>query len=151
MNARRYRIEIANRQKGLRVPRRKLVEAVQAVLRGERIGSATISLAVVDDAAIRQLNRQYLDHDDATDVLSFLLDRSSVRLDGEVVMSAETAQRVAPDYGWSAQHELLLYAIHGVLHLAGYQDDSAEESAKMRAKERQYLAQLGYVEASNDR
>jgi probable rRNA maturation factor len=151
MNARRYRIEIANRQKGLRVPRKRLIDAVQAVLRGERINSATISLAVVDDAIIRQLNRRYLNHDYATDVLSFLLERGSRRLDGEVVVSAEMAQRVAADFGWSAQSELLLYAVHGVLHLAGYQDDSAEASARMRTKEEQYLTQIGVVPISTER
>lgn len=136
-------VDIANRQNRLPLDRRRLRKAVKTVLEGESICEAEISLAVVDDEIIQQLNRQYLDHDYATDVLSFVLERDGRRLEGEVIVSADTAARTADDYDWTAEDELLLYVIHGALHLAGYLDGSKKEKAEMRSRERQYLAKLG--------
>ena len=87
--------------------------------------------------------RRYLAHDYATDVLSFLLAEEDDYREGEVVVSAETALREAPSYGWAATDELLLYVLHGTLHLLGYDDRAREDRAAMRDKERSYLLQLG--------
>jgi len=76
-------------------------------------------------------------------VLSFALEDNPPRLEGEVIVSADTAQRCALEAGWSAADELLLYVIHGALHLAGYRDKSRENSAEMRAAELATLAELG--------
>ena len=73
-------------------------------------------------------------------MLSFVLERGEGFLDGEVVVSAETALRTAPRFGWSAAEELLLYVIHGTLHLAGYDDATPEQQAAMRGRETEYLA-----------
>lgn len=117
--------------------------AVRAVLQAEGLHAAEISLAVVDDAAIRQLHRRYLGQDEPTDVLSFLLESSPAGIDGEIVTSAETACRVAGRHGWTAAEELLLYVIHGALHLAGWTDDTPKNRAAMRGRERSCLAALG--------
>ena len=137
------KVAVANQQTSLSVDEARLRRAVKAVLEGESIDRARISLAVVDDAVIQRLNRQYLDDDDPTDVLSFPLGRKGGKLEGEVIVSAETACACAPDYGWPAGDELLLYVIHGALHLAGYEDESPEEQAEMRRRERKYLAPFG--------
>jgi probable rRNA maturation factor len=137
------RVQIANHQTAVAVDRRKLRQAVRMVLQGEGIDEADISLAVVDDAAIRQLHRRYLGQDEPTDVLSFLLDREGGRLDGEIVVSGETAGRAAPEYGCTAAQELLLYVIHGALHLAGWNDDTPKKRAEMWGRQRDYLARLG--------
>jgi len=134
------RIEIANRQRALAVDRRILRRAVRAILDDEGVAEAEISLAIVDDRAIRQLHRQYLGQDEPTDVLSFLLERSEGRLEGEVIASADTARTAAARYGNSPADELLLYVIHGTLHLVGYRDDSRRARAAMRVREREYLA-----------
>jgi probable rRNA maturation factor len=103
-------------------------------------------LAVVDDPAIRELHRKYLEEDEPTDVLSFVLERSEDCLEGAVVVSGETARATAPQFGWPAEDELLLYVIHGVLHLVGYEDATPPQQAAMRAQERAYLSRFG-VEA----
>ena len=64
-------------------------------------------MAVVDDATIAVLNRQFLRHEGPTDVLSFLLEQDEDGLEGEVVAIAETARRTPPRFGWSAGEELL--------------------------------------------
>src|SRR5208283_1228275 len=101
-----------------------------------------ISVAVVDDETIARLNWQYLRHRGAADVLSFLLDQSD-GLEGEVVVGAETALRSAPQYGWPPHDELLLYVIHGTLHLVGHDDANAALRAEMRKKESDILEGLG--------
>ena len=135
-------VEINNRQTHLEIQPQKLQDAVRAVLLGEGVEAATVSIAVVDDAAIHELNRRYLQHDYATDVLSFLLERDHDSLEGEVIVSAETAARECAEYGWSVQEELMLYAVHGSLHLVGFDDQNPRQADCMRAQERHYINQL---------
>jgi probable rRNA maturation factor len=114
-------------------------------------------VALVDDPAIHDINRQYLGHDYPTDVISFLLEcepaeedsaagkpptlrGNGKRLDGELIISTETAIQEAKNYGWSPREELVLYLIHGLLHLVGYDDLSSTEQSVMRARERAMLA-----------
>ena len=136
------RIDIANRQKTLPVDRRLLRRAVRAILEDEGIADAEISLAIVDDPTIRQLHRQYLDHDEPTDVLSFVLQRSEGRLEGEVIVSADTARSAAARYRRTPAEELLLYVIHGTLHVVGYRDDTRQARAKMSCRQREHLCRI---------
>lgn len=134
---------MANEQAALPIDGDLLCRAATTVLKGEQVSNAVISLAVVDDVTIHRLNRQYLSHDYPTDVLSFLLSEDEQPLEGEVIVSAETALLQASAYGWEAIDELLLYVVHGTLHLVGYDDASPESRGVMRAKENEYLASLG--------
>ncbi|MEX2111701.1 MAG: rRNA maturation RNase YbeY [Pirellulales bacterium] len=136
-------IEISNRQSSVRCDARRMHQAAEAILRDAGVSDARLSLAVVDDPTIHQLNRRFLDHDFPTDVLSFLLEREGDRLEGEVIVSADTAARAAAEYAWPADDELLLYVIHGTLHLVGHDDASPDERAAMREQERRYLVQFG--------
>jgi probable rRNA maturation factor len=143
-------VEVNNQQTAMAADVDRLVELVRTVLLGEAIQSATISLALVDDATIHRLNRQYLGHDYATDVLSFPLRDEAGYLEGEIVISGETAARTATEFGWSAGEELMLYTVHGCLHLVGYDDASAAQRRQMRRAEQKYLRRFG-VTARYDR
>ena len=134
-----FHIAIANRQTTLPVDRRLLRRAVREVLAEEGVASAEISLAIVDDATLQELHLRYLGEDSPTDVMSFVLERTETTLEGEVVVSADTAQRAAKQYGAAATDELLLYVIHGTLHLIGYRDDTRPLRAKMSAKQQSYV------------
>ena len=136
-------IEIANQQDVLSVDEERLKSAVEALLAEEEIAEAIISLAIVDDATIHDLNRRYLQHDYATDVLSFALERSDERLDGEVIVSSETAVSQSRRWGWTAEDELLLYVIHGMLHLIGEEDSTSVQREKMRRREGECLSRFG--------
>ncbi|MBS0202534.1 MAG: rRNA maturation RNase YbeY [Planctomycetes bacterium] len=140
----RFEIDITDQQRHLPVPKERLRDVIQRVLVEERISSAQISLALVDDAGIHRLNREFLQHDYPTDVISFLLtepgDLSERHLEGELVVSTETAIREAESHGWTADDELLLYVVHGLLHLCGYDDLTDEARPAMRVRERQMLA-----------
>ncbi|HUY34598.1 MAG TPA: rRNA maturation RNase YbeY [Pirellulales bacterium] len=137
------RIEFANEQDRHAVDESRLCSAVTRVLEGECVSEATISLAIVDDPTIHHLNRKYLDHDEPTDVLSFVLEQGPDALEGEIIVSADRAAAMARGFGWSADDELLLYVIHGALHLVGYDDTNPSARAVMRGKERAYLAEFG--------
>jgi len=138
-------VEINNRQSAHAIDEALLQRAVVTVLEGESVSSATISLAIVDDATIHQLNRRYLEHDYATDVLSFVLDWDGRHLDGEVIVSADTAARTCGDFAASFDEELTLYVVHGVLHLTGADDGDRSQRRQMRSQESRYLGQLGFL------
>ncbi len=135
-------VPIADQQSHVTVDRRLLRRAVKNVLRMAGVGKAAISVAIVDDDTISEFNWKYLRHRGPADVLSFPLGDGG-QLEGEVVVSAETAASRAPHYGWTPQDELLLYVVHGTLHLAGHDDRTARQRAEMRRKEREVLEGLG--------
>lgn len=138
-----HEVSVANHQSTLAVDIEQLTAAVHAILRDSPYPSSSISLVIVDDPTIHDLNRQYLDHDYPTDVLSFPLEEDGDRLVGELIVSADTAISNASEYGWAAVNELLLYVVHGTLHLVGYRDKQPAEVTEMRRAEHKYLAELG--------
>jgi probable rRNA maturation factor len=137
-------ISISNEQSRHAVDEQQLVAAARAVLADSAFSSAMISLVVVDDAAIHELNRQYLEHDWPTDVLSFVLQDNGNHLEGEVIISADTAAEAAAELGCSAAAEQLLYVIHGMLHLIGQRDKTPADAEDMRSAEAKFLRQFGF-------
>ncbi len=136
-------IEITNEHPCYQHDPSRLQTAVEHVLREAHITNATISIAIVDDPTIHALNNRYLQHDYATDVISFLLEDDETGLGGEVIVSADTAAATATRLGWSTEHELLLYVVHGMLHLVGYDDLTPADLVTMREQERAVMLALG--------
>lgn len=138
-----------------------LQRAVEHGLEAEGIAQAVLSVTVVDNSTMHQLNNQHLQHDYPTDVISFQLDWScddataedraqlscdrslGAEIEGEIVVSYEYAEEMAAQCGWSTQNELTLYAIHGMLHICGYDDLTKSEKDIMRSRERAILKGLG--------
>jgi len=111
-----------------------------------------VSVVFVDDAHIQELNRDYRGKDTPTDVLSFALNEGDELeimgapdeyMLGDIVISLETAQRQAEEFGHSVQREVAYLAVHGMLHLIGYDHETEEERQEMRRQEEQILAMLG--------
>lgn len=127
------------------IDRARLKKAVRLILRDAGIQSAEISIALVGDERMHELNKQYLKHDYPTDVLSFALARNvrAKSLDGEIIAGSDYAAREALRYGWTTDDELLLYIIHGCLHLVGYDDTTVAGKVEMRELEARYLEQFG--------
>jgi len=121
---------VVDRQKT--IPRAKAAckRAAEAVLEKRKV-----VVALVDDPTIARLHKQFLDITGPTDVLSFP--------PGEIVVSADTARREAEARGIRPLHELMLYVVHGALHLAGHDDKRPAERSRMRAAERRVLGELG--------
>src|SRR3974390_3430242 len=123
------KVSVASPQEHVAIDRKRLRDTARAVLEGEGVREAEISLAFVDNPTIHQLNKRYLDHDEPTDVLSFPLSEPGARkLAGELVIGVEVAREQAANRGHDVSAELTLYVVHGLLHLCGY-DDKAETEA----------------------
>jgi probable rRNA maturation factor len=144
------RIKIAIPQESVPVERARMREVARTVLEGEGVAESSISLAFVDNATIHRLNKQFLNHDEPTDVLSFPLSGPSAKtLEGELILGAEVAKEQAEKRGHDVQTELSLYVVHGLLHLVGF-DDSTDAAAKaMRERERHYLGRLGLPDVTD--
>lgn len=160
-----YEIEIADNQECLTIDEGFVRTIVRQTLQTEQVSAATISVAIVDNAQIHNLNRQYLNHDYETDVLSFLLEESrdepaelpsdaprgaGKTIDGEVIVSTEMATAMAGDYSWDVMDELTLYIVHGLLHLCGYDDLTADELPIMRTRECHVFEILGRPKPTRD-
>lgn len=145
-------IEVNDEGQSHQVDRARLKKAVRHVLQEAGIQSAEVSIAVVNDERMQELNRQYLQHDFPTDVLSFLLDSDPEQhsLEGQLIVSADYAAREALRYGWSAGDELLLYVLHGCLHLVGHDDTTPAAKQAMRQAESHHLAQFGLTHRYDD-
>jgi probable rRNA maturation factor len=141
---------IASPQEVVPIDRKLMREVVRRVLEGEGKTEHEISLAFVDNPTIHRLNRQFLQHDEPTDVLSFPLSESSRKLAGELVIGAEVALAQATERGHDVQAELALYVIHGLLHLCGHDDHDPAAAATMRQRERHYLQQLGLPDIAEE-
>lgn len=132
-----------------------LQEAIKATLIRHKAPTAQISVALVDDAEMAELNRRHLNHQGPTDVLAFDLRDDGVarlahqndshcgRLEGEIVISVDTAAREARRRGHGIDAEAALYVVHGVLHLLGYDDHVEQDAARMHAVEDEILSSLG--------
>ena len=123
-------IHITNHQKTLAVNRRHIRRAVQTIVHDAGISEARISIAIVDAPTIAALHGRFLGDPEPTDVLSFVLDQSQRSLEGEVVVSADAALARAPEYLATPDDELLLYVIHGTLHLVGFDDTTPRKPAE---------------------
>ena len=130
-------------ESGRDVGQQPLIAGAMGVLVDAGLERAQLSLAVVDDPTMHDLNRQHLEHDYPTDVLSFLLESAENSIEGEVIVSIDTAIREASAYGWEPASELLLYVIHGTLHLVGYGDKDEESRHEMRQAEMRQLEKFG--------
>lgn len=109
---------------------------------------AELSVAFVDDRTIAGLNNSFLGEDCPTDVLAFPLedddDSGNNTICGEIIVSVETAISVSDGLGCNIDCEIYLYLVHGLLHLAGYDDKVAASANDMHNKEKQILARHGY-------
>lgn len=183
-----FEIDISNDQNSIQVDIKQLTHAIAHALQVEQVASAVLSVSIVDNAAIQVINREHLQHDYPTDVISFQLDfalpedadgdadeedgdeehdttevanddentsnhqaiesRTELRaqgamIEGEIIASAQMAVEMASSGQWTAMNELILYVIHGLLHICGYDDLTPDEKHIMRGRERAVLQEMG--------
>lgn len=147
------------RKSGARPDRRALRAVCAAALEGEGVtGPVVLTLTLVDDDEIREINREHRGIDRPTDVLSFSLVEGELdgtaafalppgvpRELGDVVVSYPRAVAQAEEYGHSVERELAYLVVHGVLHILGHDHEAPDEQAIMRAREEAALARVGLV------
>ncbi|MBI3267720.1 MAG: rRNA maturation RNase YbeY [Planctomycetes bacterium] len=153
------RIHFQNRQRRIRLPRAWIVSSLRALLHAEGCGLG-LSVVYVDNATLKDLNARFHAANRLTDVLAFPMAawpprrakrgepekrRGATAADdapllGEVIVSADRAEQESRWRGLPLDRELTLYAVHGTLHLLGYDDHAAGERKGMRRREREALA-----------
>jgi len=120
----------------------------------ENVQNRSVSVQIVDDQTIQQLNRTYRQIDRPTDVLSFPLwepDEEIMELPdepiplGDIVISMPKARQQATEYGHSLERELGFLGVHGFLHLLGYDHQTSEEEKSMFAKQEAILQRIGLL------
>ena len=122
-----------------------LPSALNRILALAEVEPAELTLAVVDDARMAQLHAHHCGELGTTDVLTFdLRDSPDEPLVAELVLCRDVAARQAAARGHAARLELLLYAVHGLLHLLGYDDHTEADAAAMHAREDQLLTAAGW-------
>jgi probable rRNA maturation factor len=135
-------------ERGVQTALRRAMAAAAAHVRMRR---AEFSIVLTDDAAMRRLNRAWRSRDRPTNVLSFPSARSSTgrsapRLLGDIVIAHETTAREAAAAGKSIKNHVSHLAVHGFLHLLGYDHENDEEAEEMEGLERAILAKLGIAD-----
>lgn len=115
---------------------------------------AEVSLMLVDDRRIHTLNREYRGVDRPTDVLSFAMQEETEEeadfgfefedeMLGDIVISVERARMQAEEYGHPFEREIAYLAVHGTLHLLGYDHETESDKQEMRSKEEEVMISLG--------
>ncbi len=107
--------------------RQLLPAAARAVLRAHGHRRAEVSLTLLDNAAIRRLNADWLGHDRPTDVIAFALHASGEAPLGDVYVGVEQARRQAADHAIPLREELVRLTVHGTLHVLGHDHPAGRE------------------------
>lgn len=146
-----------NEQKKIKIPaaaKKLLIAALQAVADLHSLPDNTeVDITIVDDETIHQINKEYRQVDRPTDVLSFAFDEGvedepevndspEQHLLGNIIISAETTSRQGKEYGHGFNRELAYLAVHGCLHLLGYDHMKPQEKEIMRAQEEKALQKI---------
>lgn len=100
----------------------------------------SVELVIVDDLEIMELNKVHRGKDAPTDVLSFPVEFAFANFIGSIVISYETAQKAADEFGHSLQDEAKILFVHGLLHLLGF--DHEVDNGEMRQKEQEIAQKL---------
>jgi len=153
-------VTLENNQEKVSIPEAleaDLTKAMNVVAELEALSPQTeVDITLVDDAAIHELNRTYRGIDRPTDVLSFALDEGEdepevdddeiEHLLGDVIISAPTAVRQGEEYGHGLEREMTYLAVHGMLHLLGYDHMEEKDKLIMRKREEEVLRRLDLAE-----
>ncbi|MBI2470553.1 MAG: rRNA maturation RNase YbeY [Planctomycetes bacterium] len=153
------KLEIINLQKFYPVDKKKIRKIVRSVLKLEK-QDAELNVVFTDNKRIKEINKTFLGHNYATDVITFAyreIRQKKVKkqaekkpslhentITGEIIISVEMAEKLAQKHGCAVEGEIALYLVHGLLHLFGYDDKQRKEAKKMHLKEGELLSALGF-------
>lgn len=99
-----------------------------------------LNVVFLSDEALLEINKEYLNHDFYTDIITFPIEETELVLEADIYISLDRVLENATSFNVSYEEELLRVVLHGCLHLCGYKDKSLEEEALMRIKEDYYIS-----------
>lgn len=132
------KVEVFNTTELKRLPNKPIKDLIKNAAIGENVEEFSVKVIFVDNEEILRLNKEFLNHDYYTDVITFNLEENTI--DGEIYICTDVAQSQADEYKVSLKNELMRLAVHGFLHLVGYDDSTDEEKSKMKSLEDKYLS-----------
>ena len=145
------KIEITDLQDHVHLDKKLILQVIRRAMKEEGRTARRLSVVLTDNRHIRDINRQYVGNDCCTDVVSFPLEDldwpgggANGGLNGEIIASAELALEQARARDLDPRAELLLYLVHGLLHLIGYGDRTPAEAKRMHEREDELLEQFGF-------
>lgn len=127
----------------------KLKEFLVQVAKDEKLDNIIYNVIIINNEKIREINREYRNIDRETDVISFALEdeksfnRTDIRILGDIYISIDKARSQALEYGHSFKRELYFLAVHGFLHLLGYDHMKKEDEEVMFKKQEEVLFRYG--------
>ena len=148
--ARSFEIEIRVEGIKKRLSKISLERCIRKILKALGWKKAGLSVLFVSNRKIRSLNKRFLKHDYATDVIAFsnleggaLKTKDPIPFLGDIVVSAEMAADRAKEFDNRFEYELFFYVCHGILHLMGYEDKTKKQKEKMFRKQEALLKKIG--------
>ena len=117
---------------------KKVKELVNAIITSEGKVTGEISFIITSDDYLLTVNKEFLNHDYFTDVISFNYSFGD-NIAGEIYISEDTVRRNSVEYNVDLDNEMLRVMIHGILHLVGYNDATSEEKQEMRQLENKWM------------
>ncbi|MBI4336116.1 MAG: rRNA maturation RNase YbeY [Candidatus Omnitrophica bacterium] len=140
---RSFTVNIVTETKRLIPGDKRIKDTANNCLRMEGIkGGGSLNILFCDDKRIKELNKRFLNKDAPTDVIAFGGGKKKAGLLGELAISVETAEYNAKRFNTSREYEIMLYIVHGILHLLGYRDAKKKEENRMRDRQDMILASI---------
>ena len=125
---------------------KELKELLENICRDEKLDNVVFNIIIIDNAKIKEINRTYRGIDRETDVISFALEDDKtfnfedVRILGDIYISIDKVRSQSEEYGHSFKRELSFLAVHGLLHLLGYDHMTKEDEEVMFKKQEEVLS-----------
>jgi len=130
---------------GFTCPKQKYKKLIKSICQRFKVKNASISIVVVDNSHIRQINKKFLNRKTTTDVIAFdLTDKCESRKTFELIVNAQKAKSESAKRGHRPEAELALYITHGLLHNLGFDDLNPKDAQKMHRMEDQILQKEGF-------
>jgi rRNA maturation RNase YbeY len=121
-----------------------LKTCINKLVKAEGYRLAELSVIMVSDEQLMEMNKQFLDHHYYTDIITFDQSEEEGIVEGELYISTDRIKDNAISFGEDESKEFCRVVIHGTLHLVGYGDKTKKQQAEMREKENHYLTLCGY-------
>jgi probable rRNA maturation factor len=139
------KLNIINLQKLHFIDKNRVKKLISSILKVEK-KNAELNLVFTDNKKIKKINKTFLGHNFATDVISFGYNNVSLEnnISGEIIISVEMAVKLAQKLKCTIEGEIALYLVHGLLHLLGYNDKLKKDARKMHQREKELLSMYGY-------
>ena len=145
------KLQIRNSQNKINIDKRRIRSTVLKIMKMLDCADKELSISLVDDDYIQELNKHYLGRDKTTNVISFSIREGEYgninpQLLGDVIISVDTAMKDAAKGKLSIDQEIDFLMIHGILHLLGYNHENTtkEETKKMRQKEKELFNEINF-------